>query len=76
MPFVNCSDGPPLDMGTPPATPLERLYASVCCMVDELEQARAYVPPDANLEVLRAASVNRLATFSTALLTHLERTDG
>ena len=75
MPLVNCSDGPPaLDMS--PQARLDRLYASVCCMVDELTQAQVWVPPDADLERLRGASATLLTTFSTALLTHLERTDG
>jgi hypothetical protein len=74
MALVNCSDGPPL--GLVPATPLERLYASVLCMVDELERATGGLPDDPVLRRMHHASVTTLVGFSTTLLPHLEAHHG
>jgi hypothetical protein len=73
-PLVDCSDGPPL--GAVPATPLERLYASVLCMADELERAAGCLPEDPVVRRLHHASTTTLVTFSTALLPSLEDTRG
>jgi hypothetical protein len=74
MALVNCSDGPPL--GCAPATPLDRLYASVLCMADELERAVGCLPDDPVLRRLHHASVTTLVTFATTLLPYLEDTRG
>jgi hypothetical protein len=71
-PLVDCSDGPPLGA----ATPLERLYASVLCMVDELERAGAVLPDAPEVHRLYNNSVIMLVTFSTLLLPHLEDPHG
>jgi hypothetical protein len=73
-PLVDCSDGPPL--GALPATPLERLYARVLCMVDELEWATGCLPDDAWARRLHHASTTTLVTFATTLLPYLEETRG
>jgi hypothetical protein len=74
MPLVNCSDGPPL--GAVPATPLDRLYASLLCMVDELLQADPVLPDDPAVRRLHQASTTTLLTFATSLLPFLESDHG
>lgn len=71
MPLVDCSDGPaPLE--EPLVTDVERLYASVLCMVDELQRATPRLPYDLDCRTLAQASCTMLEDLSAALLAWIE----
>lgn len=63
--LIDCSAYPP-PLEDAPVSDVERLYASVLCMVDELQRAR--LPYDLDCRTLAQASWTMLVDLSTALL--------
>ena len=73
MPLLDCGDGPTPEAFTPaPVTTLERLYASLLCMADELTQALPGVPHDGHCRETVQHSITALVGCSAALLRWLE----
>lgn len=72
--LIDCSAYPPPLVEETPVPDVERLYASVLCMADELERAR--LPSDLDCRTLAQASTAMLVDLSTALLAWIEAQEG